>query len=52
MSTRSGELERLEPGGLELAANLEVIEDLDVLGVEAPEDVDVVAALDELENLR
>lgn len=35
---------------LELAANLEVVEDLDVLGLESPEDLEVVQHLDELEG--
>jgi anti-sigma factor RsiW len=39
----------LEPGAVELAANLEVVRDLDVVGVEAPEDLEVVANLNELE---
>ena len=35
---------------LELAANLEVVEDLDVLGLESAEDLEVVQHLDELEG--
>jgi anti-sigma factor RsiW len=35
-----------------LAQNLEVAEDLDVLGLDAPEDLDVVARLHELEETR
>lgn len=35
-----------------LAQNLEVAEDLDLLGLESPDDVAVVAQLDELEVLR
>jgi len=39
----------LEPGQLELATNLEMVEDYDVLGLESPEDVEVVRNLKELE---
>lgn len=35
-----------------LAQNLELVEDFDVLGLDAPDDVDVVAALHELEALQ
>ena len=50
-SSRQGVMEALEePGGLELAANLEVVGDMDVLGMDRPEDVEVVARLDELEE--
>jgi anti-sigma factor RsiW len=35
---------------LELAANLELVEDLDVLGLESPEDLEVLQHLDELEG--
>ena len=37
-------------GWLELAANMEVIEDLDVLGVDRPGDLEVVEHLHELEG--
>ncbi|MBL8912494.1 MAG: zf-HC2 domain-containing protein [Archangium sp.] len=45
------------PAGLDeekllLAQNLEVVEDLDLVGLESPEDLDVVADLDELEVMR
>lgn len=40
-----------EPGRLELAANLEILEDLEVIGLETPEDLEVVARLDELEAM-
>lgn len=36
---------------LELAANLEVIEDLDVVGLESPEDLEVIRHLEELEAM-
>ncbi len=36
---------------LELAQNLELVEDLDVVGLESPEDLEVVEHLDELEGM-
>ena len=43
-----------EPEGeqLLLAQNLEVVENLDVLGLDSPEDLDVVTSLHELEVQR
>ena len=35
---------------LEVAANMEVLEDMDVLGLDNPDDLEVVAHLDELEG--
>ena len=43
--------EMAETESIELAANLEVVRDLDVLGVEQPDDVEVVANLDDLEAM-
>lgn len=40
----------LEPERLELAANLEVLEDLEVLGLESAEDLEVIMRLEELEG--
>lgn len=42
----------LDEEKLMLAQNLEVVEDLDLVGLESPEDLDVVADLDELEVMR
>jgi anti-sigma factor RsiW len=42
-------LQMAEPGGIELAANFEVVRDMDVLGLERPEDFEVIEHLDELE---
>ena len=46
----------VEPGldedALLLAQNLELAEDLDLVGLESPDDLDVVAQLDELEVMR
>jgi anti-sigma factor RsiW len=39
-----------DPQQLELAANLEVLEDLDVVGMESPEDLEVIENLDQLEG--
>jgi anti-sigma factor RsiW len=39
-----------DPQQLELAANLDVLEDLDVVGMESPDDLDVIANLDQLEG--
>ena len=39
----------LDLGQAELASNLDVVEDLDVLGLDREEDVDIVEHLDELE---
>jgi anti-sigma factor RsiW len=44
-------LELADPGVMELAANLEVAEDYELLGLESPEDLEVVANLHELEAL-
>ncbi len=38
-----------DPEQLELAQNIDVLEDLDVVGLENPDDLEVVARLDELE---
>lgn len=40
-----------DPAQLELAANLELLEDFEVVGLESPEDLDVVRQLHELEGL-
>ncbi len=42
-------LELADPAVMELAANLEVAEDYELLGLESPEDLEVVANLHELE---
>ena len=39
----------LEPGQIELAANYELVADYDVLGLDGPEDLEVVQHLQELE---
>jgi anti-sigma factor RsiW len=39
----------LEPGQIELAANYELVTDYDVLGLDSPEDLEVVQHLQELE---
>ena len=39
-----------DPQGLDVAMNYEVLRDYDVLGVDTPEDVEVVAQLDQLEG--
>jgi anti-sigma factor RsiW len=39
----------LEPGQVELAANFDLVADYDVLGLDSPEDLDVVQHLQELE---
>jgi anti-sigma factor RsiW len=49
--------EEAAPAGLDeqnllLAQNLEVVEDLDLVGLESPEDLDVVADLQDLEVMR
>jgi anti-sigma factor RsiW len=41
--------ELTETGGLELATNFEVVRDLDVVGLDSPDDWDVVMQLDALE---
>lgn len=41
-----------EPGQLELAMNLEELDDFDVAGLESPDDVDVVEHLDELAEVK
>ncbi len=46
---REPALEVTDAGTLELAMNLEVVEDYDVVGLEDAEDLEVVAHLDELE---
>jgi hypothetical protein len=45
-------LEMLDAGTLELAMNLEVVEDYDVLGLERGEDLEVIAHLHELEEVQ
>ncbi|MFN0063943.1 MAG: anti-sigma factor family protein [Myxococcaceae bacterium] len=50
MNSSNDSWKELEPQGLELAANYEVLEDMDVLGLESTADVEVVAALHELEE--
>jgi hypothetical protein len=42
-------LEVADAGTLELAMNLEVVEDYDVVGLESGEDLEVIASLHELE---
>ncbi len=44
-----GAPELADPAQLEVAANMEVLEDMDVVGLDNPDDLDVVAHLDELE---
>jgi len=44
-----GAPELSDPAQIEVAANMEVLEDLDVVGLDNPDDLDVVAHLDELE---
>jgi hypothetical protein len=39
----------LEPGQIELAANYDLVADYDVLGLDNPEDLEVVQRLQELE---
>lgn len=48
--TRRGTGDEPEGEQLLLAANLDVVEDLDLVGLDSPEDLDVVAALHELEG--
>jgi anti-sigma factor RsiW len=43
--------ELVEPSHYELIANLEVVEDYEVLGLEEPDDVELVSHLHELEKL-
>lgn len=50
LSPRSVAPELEDPQMLELAANLEVLEDYDIAGLEAAEDLEVVASLHELEG--
>jgi anti-sigma factor RsiW len=44
-----GEKAPADPEQLFVAQNMELLEDLDTLGLESPEDLDVVMALDQLE---
>lgn len=44
-----GEKAPADPEQLFVAQNMELLEDLDTLGLESPEDLDVVLALDQLE---
>jgi anti-sigma factor RsiW len=48
-AARAPALELADEGTLELAMNLEVVEDYDVVGLDADEDLEVVAHLHELE---
>lgn len=43
-------LEDMDAGTLELAANLELVEDYDVVGLDSAEDMEVIANLHELEE--
>jgi anti-sigma factor RsiW len=47
--TQRGPAELTEPAALELFAELELVEDYDVLGLESPDDLDVVENLQALE---
>lgn len=47
---RQPDLQVSDPAQLELAANLELLEDFDVVGLESPEDLEVVGQLHELEG--
>jgi anti-sigma factor RsiW len=49
INARRPERAEMDLGQLELAANLEVVEDYDVLGLDGPEDLEVIQHLQELE---
>lgn len=52
IATRPDEKPQLDAEALFLAQNMEVVEDLDLIGLENPDDLDVVANLHELEGER
>ncbi|MFL5318057.1 MAG: anti-sigma factor family protein [Myxococcaceae bacterium] len=45
-------LEVTEPAQLELAMNMDELEDFDVVGLDGPDDVDVIEHLDELQEVK
>jgi len=49
MVTRPKHDKFIDPEQIELAQNFEVLENMDVLGLDSPDDLEVVARLDELE---